>query len=51
MIDIIDKIRSKLITTSQISKKNKNNLIVLKIIKQEVNSDLYINIIEEHNPD
>ena len=37
------------ITTAQIKKKEKDNVIVSKIIKQEINSDYYINIIREYD--
>ena len=37
-------------TTTQTKKKNKNNAIASKIIKKEVNSDLYINIIRKNVP-
>lgn len=47
--DIIDKIKPKPTTIAQIRKKDKNNAIFSKIIKQGVNSDLYINIIREHD--
>ena len=40
----------KFITIAQIRKKEKDNDIVSKIIKQEINSDYYINIIREYDP-
>ena len=49
MWDIINEIRPEPTTAPQTRKKNKNNAITSKIIKQGVNSDLYINIIRERN--
>lgn len=43
--DIVDNSRPEPITAEQIKKKDKNNAIAIKIIKQRVNFDLYINII------
>lgn len=37
-------------TATQTRKKEKNNTIAFKIIKQGVNSNLYINIIKEQDP-
>ena len=48
--DIIDRLRAKPTTAPQIRKKDKDNAITTKIIKQGVSMDLYINIIEERNP-
>ena len=43
--DVVNKTRPKPTTTTQTRKKDKNNAIASNIIKQEVNSDIYINII------
>ena len=45
--DIVDAIKLELTTAFQTKKKEKNNAIVSKTIKQRVNSDLYTNIIGE----
>ena len=50
MWDVIDGTRPELTTTSQTKKKDKDNIIASKIIKQGVNSDLYINVIAERDP-
>lgn len=47
--DIVNGIRPELTTIPQIRKKDKNNTIVSKTIKQGVNSDLYTNNIGERN--
>lgn len=47
--DIVDGSRANPITAAQTRKKEKNNAIASKIIKQEVNFDLYINIIGERD--
>lgn len=49
MWDIVDYTRSKAMTTMQIKKKDKNNAIATKIIKQGVNSNLYINVISKED--
>lgn len=41
--------RCRLITITLIKKKDKNNAIFSKTIKQQVNSKLYKNIIGKHN--
>ena len=48
--DVVDGLQADPITTAQTKKKEKDNAVVSKIIKQEVNIDLYISIIEERNP-
>lgn len=48
--DIVDGTRAAPITITQTRKKEKNNAVTLKIIKQRVNSDFYTNIIGERNP-
>ena len=48
--DIIDATRPEPTTVTQTRKKEKNNAIASKIIKQGVNSDLYTNIIGEQDP-
>ena len=47
--DIVDESKPELTIVAQIRKKDKNNIISLKIIKQGVNSDLYININGKQN--
>lgn len=49
VLDVINRSRAKLTIIPQIKKKDKNNVITAKIIKQRVNTDLYINIIREKN--
>ena len=48
--DVINGLRTKPTTAPQIKKKDKNNVIATKIIKQGVSTDLYINIIGKKNP-
>ena len=48
--DVVDGLQAKPSTAVQTRKKEKNNAIASKIIKQEVSADLYINIIREKNP-
>ena len=45
--DVVDGSRADLTTAAQTRKKEKDNTVTSKIIKQGVNSDLYINIIGE----
>ena len=47
--DVIDETRPELTNVTQIRKKDKDNAIASKIIKQDVNSNLYINIFEEYD--
>lgn len=47
--DVIDGLWDEPTTTAQIRKKEKDNAITSKIIKQGVSADLYINIIWERN--
>lgn len=47
--DVINRIMLEPTTFTQIKKKNKDNTIALKIIKQKINFNLYINIVEKHN--
>ena len=48
--NIVDGSRADPITAAQTRKKEKDNAVASKIIKQGVNSDLYINIIEARDP-
>lgn len=48
--DVVDDIEPKAIIVLQIKKKEENNAIAIKIIKQSVNGDFYINIISEQDP-
>ena len=48
--DVVDRTRPKPTTLAQTRKKDKNNAIASKIIKQGVNFNLYTNIIGECNP-
>lgn len=50
MWDVIDDTRPKAVIAIQIKKKKKDNAIATKIIKWEVNGDLYINIIGGQDP-
>lgn len=43
--DVVDNSKLEPTTAVQIRKKDKNNAIATKIIKQGVNSNLYINVI------
>lgn len=45
--DVIDSTRPEPTTAAQMKKKDKNNTIASKIIKQGVNSNFYTNIIGE----
>lgn len=45
--DVFNSTKPKPITTAQIKKKEKDNAITSKIIKQEVNSNLYTNILRK----
>lgn len=47
--NIVDNLKPKFTTARQIKKKDKNNVIAIKIIKQGVNSNLYINIIDKQD--
>lgn len=47
--DIFNKTRPEPITPTQTKKKDKNNIIVLKIIKKKTNFNIYTNIIRKHN--
>lgn len=47
--DIVNKSYVYPTRAAQIKKKDKDNAVASKIIKQEVNSNLYINIIREYN--
>lgn len=49
MWDVVNRIRLEATTIAQSKKRDKDNTISLKIIKQGVNSDLYINIIGEYD--
>lgn len=48
--DMVDRSYMEPIITIQTQKKVKGNTVTFKLIKQGVNSDLYINIIREMNP-
>ena len=48
--DVVDGLRAEPTTAVQTRKKEKDNAIASKIIKQGVSADLYINIIGEKNP-
>ena len=48
--DIIDRSRPEPATATQTRKRDKDNAIFSKTIKQKINSDLYINIIGEREP-
>ena len=48
--DVVDNLRPEPTTAVQIRKKDKDNSIATKIIKQGVNSDLYINVIGKRDP-
>ena len=48
--DVVDNSRPEPTTAGQIRKKDKDNAIATKIIKQGVNSDLYINVIGKRDP-
>ncbi len=48
--DVVDGTRAEPTTTAQIRKKEKDNAVASKIIKQGVSSDLCTNIIGERNP-
>lgn len=48
--DVVDGTRPEPTTAAQTRKKDKDNAIASKIIKQGVNSDLYTNIIGERDP-
>lgn len=48
--DVVNKTRLKSTTSTQTKKKDKDNVIASKIIKQSDNSDLYNNIIGKSNP-
>ena len=48
--DIVDGSLADPTTAAQTRRKEKDNAVALKIIKQGVNDDLYINIIGEKNP-
>ena len=48
--DVVDGTRPEPTTATQTKKKDKDNAIASKIIKQGVNSDLYTNIIGERDP-
>ena len=48
--DGVDRSRHKSTTATQTRIKNKDNVIYSKIIKQEVNSDLYTIILKECDP-
>lgn len=47
--DVIDRTRAVSIIIMQTKKREKDNTVASNIIKQGVNSNLYINIIREHN--
>lgn len=47
--DVVDGFFADPTTATQTRKKEKDNAITSKIIKQRVNGDLYINIIGERN--
>lgn len=47
--NVVDETRAKPTTVMQIKKREKDNAVVFKIIKQGVNSNFYTNIIGEHN--
>lgn len=47
--DVVNETKLESTTIAQTKKKDKNNAICSKIIKQRVNSDSYINIIGERN--
>ena len=48
--DVVDGSQAEPTTAVQTKKKEKNNAIASKIIKQRVSADFYINIIGEKNP-
>ena len=48
--DVVDGSQTDSITTAQTRRKEKDNAVASKIIKQEFNDNLYINIIGEKNP-
>ena len=48
--DVVDGSRTDSTTAAQTRKKKKDNFVAFKIIKQGVNSDLYISIIREQDP-
>ena len=48
--DVVDGTRAEPTTAPQIGKKEKDNAVASKIIKQGVSSDLYTNIIRKRNP-
>ena len=48
--DLVNRSQTDPITAAQTRRKEKNNAVASKIIKPEVNGDLYINIIGERNP-
>ena len=48
--DVVDGSHADPTTAAQTRKKEKDNAVASKIIKQGVNSDLYINIIGERDP-
>ena len=47
--EVIDGTRVEPITVAQTRKREKNNALTFKIIKQGINSDLYTKIIQERN--
>lgn len=47
--DIVDGLQIEITTVIQSKKKEKDNVIASKIIKQEVSTNFYINIIRERN--
>lgn len=47
--DMVDGSYMELTTAAQTRKKERNNTVAFKIIKQRVSGNLYINIIEEKN--
>lgn len=49
-MDVIDGSCAEPITTAQTRKKEKDNAVTSKIIKEGVNDNLYINIIKEKKP-
>lgn len=48
--DVVNGTRAEPTTAAQTRKKEKDNAVAFKIIKQGVNSDFYTNIIGERNP-
>lgn len=48
--DVVDRSRFESTIVAQTKKRDKDNAISSKIIKQGVNLDLYINVIREHIP-